>query len=297
MRLAWESRGQGRPVVCLHGFGLDRTVMMAAMEPALGRRTGLHRIYLDLPGHGESPAGPPDSAGVVGVVHAFLSEMLGGEAAVLVGWSYGGYLAAGIARRWPGRVAGLLLVSSGVRIRPGSRDLPEPSPPGPPGWLDGVTADLRGHLDAALGHRTAAVAGRVAAALTAARPGDAEYQRRLRAHGYPLPEDTAGQPEAAADQAGAGASQARAGEVRAGQSSSGYAGPVCVLAGRQDGIGGYADQFRAMRDFPAGSYTVLNAAGHYLPLEQPGTFGALTLDWLDGLPPISSTSAGRDVRP
>jgi pimeloyl-ACP methyl ester carboxylesterase len=72
---------------------------------------------------------------------------------------------------------------------------------------------------------------------------------------------------------------------------------VCVLAGRQDGIGGYADQFRAVQDFPSGSYTVLNGAGHYLPLEQPATFRALALDWLNSVPPISSTGAGGDVRP
>jgi pimeloyl-ACP methyl ester carboxylesterase len=206
---------------------------------------------------------------------------------VLVGWSYGGYLAAGIARRWPGWVAGLLLVSSGVRIRPGSRDLPGPPPPGPPGWLDGVPADLRGHLDAALGHRTAAVAGRVAAALVAARPGDEQYLQHLQAHGYPLPEDTAGQLDA---DDGAAAHTA-AGRAGAGDGlAAGYAGPVCVLAGRQDGIAGYADQFRAMRDFPAGSYTVLNAAGHYVPLEQPGTFQALALAWLDGLPVLDESA-------
>jgi pimeloyl-ACP methyl ester carboxylesterase len=31
----------------------------------------------------------------------------------------------------------------------------------------------------------------------------------------------------------------------------------------------------------AASYTVLAGAGHYLPLEQPAAFRALTLAWLD----------------
>ena len=60
MDLAWEEHGTGRPVLCLHGFGMDRTVMAAALEPVLAGRPGWRRIYPDLPGHGETPAGPGD---------------------------------------------------------------------------------------------------------------------------------------------------------------------------------------------------------------------------------------------
>ena len=43
--------------------------------------------------------------------------------------------------------------------------------------------------------------------------------------------------------------------------------------------GGYLATAIAGR-WPA-SYTVLAGAGHYLPLEQPAAFRALTLAWLD----------------
>jgi pimeloyl-ACP methyl ester carboxylesterase len=59
MGLACDDLGQGTPVVCLPPFSLDRSIMAAAMEPVLARRAGLRRIYVDLPGHGESPAGEP----------------------------------------------------------------------------------------------------------------------------------------------------------------------------------------------------------------------------------------------
>src|SRR5580704_16221614 len=191
MALAWDERGIGEPVVCLHGFGLDRSVMAAAMEPVLGLRPGLRRIYPDLPGHGESPAGPPGPAGVADAVSAFIDGPLGGGPVLLAGWSYGGYIAATLARR---------------------------------------------RLARAIGNRSAEVAGRVAAALTAARPGDKEYLERLRAAGYQAPDE---------------------------DDAAGYPGPACILAGRQDRIGGYADQFRALSAFPAASYSVL-AAGNAL---------------------------------
>jgi pimeloyl-ACP methyl ester carboxylesterase len=80
VELAWEAHGTGRPVLCLHGFGLDRTVMAAALEPVLAQRPGWRRIYPDLPGHGESPAGPGDSDGVAASVHEWADLLLGGYA-------------------------------------------------------------------------------------------------------------------------------------------------------------------------------------------------------------------------
>jgi pimeloyl-ACP methyl ester carboxylesterase len=271
MELAWTECGDagegGEPVLCLPGFGMDRSVMAAAMEPALGLRPGFRRIYVDLPGHGQSPAGVPSSTAVVHSLAAFIDDQLAGGPVLLAGWSYGGYLAAALARRRPAHVTGLLLVCAGIRIRPQDRDLPGQSEPaGPAGpsalaadpglghWLDGVPTGLRDHLATAIGTRTAEVAGKVAAALTASLPGDEKYQDRLRTHGYRLPDE---------------------------DDPARYQGPACLIAGRQDKVAGYADQFRALDSFPAASYFVVAEAGHYLPFEQPATFRAIVLDWLD----------------
>jgi len=200
MDLAFAEHGQGEPVLCMPGFGMDRTVMAAAMEPVLGRRPGLRRVYLDLPGHGESPAGPASSAGVAGAVSAFIDGPLAGGPVLLAGWSYGGYIAAMLARRRPATVTGALLICPAITLLPpADRELPEPAEPdGPamlvtdPGlghWLDGVPTELRDHLAAAVGNRRAEVAARVAAALTAALPCDEEYLERLRSAGYESPDD------------------------------------------------------------------------------------------------------------
>jgi pimeloyl-ACP methyl ester carboxylesterase len=59
-----------------------------------------------------------------------------------------------------------------------------------------------------------------------------------------------------------------------------FGGPVSVITGRQDGIVGYADQFHSMRHYPRGTFAVIDAAGHYLPFEQPALLRSLTQDWL-----------------
>ncbi|GAB3802428.1 alpha/beta fold hydrolase [Micromonospora zhanjiangensis] len=255
MTLAVDDSGTGGPVVvCLPMFGMTRVATAVAFAPAFAG-TGLREVYPDLPGHGDSPAVcPARSVAVLETVCGWLDGYVDGPV-LLAGGSYGGYLAAGIARRYPGRVAGLLLVNPGVRIAPSDRTLPEDAPPeAPAGWLDAAPASLREHFDAALGNRTSEVVSTVLAALDAGGPGDEAFLTELRGGaGYPLPDEDA--------------------EV-------GHPGPVSVVAGRQDGIVGYVDQFRAMDRYPRGTYTVVDSAGHYLPYEQPALLRALTHDWV-----------------
>ena len=65
--------------------------MAAALEPVLAQRPGWRRIYPDLPGHGESPAGPGDSDGVAASVHEWADRLLGGAPAVLASFPAASY--------------------------------------------------------------------------------------------------------------------------------------------------------------------------------------------------------------
>ena len=44
--------GEGYPIVMLHGWTLDHQVMLHAMEPLFEKRSGMKRIYIELPGMG-----------------------------------------------------------------------------------------------------------------------------------------------------------------------------------------------------------------------------------------------------
>jgi pimeloyl-ACP methyl ester carboxylesterase len=252
MDLGTDIRGDGPAIVCLPWFSLDAAVTAEALEPVLAM-SGLRRIYLEPPGHGRSPVGPTNADEVLSVLAAYADRVAGPQRFLLAGFSYGGYLAAALARRWPQRVRGLLLVCPGTRIRPDDRDLPPAAADGEPGWLEGVPPDLHSHLSTALGERTRATAERVSAILAAAAPGEQAYLAEWRATGYQLSDE---------------GSPAR------------FNGPVDIIAGRQDGIAGYADQFRALDRYPNGTYAVLDRAGHYLPFERPDPFAFLVREWL-----------------
>jgi pimeloyl-ACP methyl ester carboxylesterase len=254
MTPATRISGAGRPVVILPWFGLDSAVAMEAFEPVFHGIAGWRRIYIDLPGTGRSPAVLPCSDAVLHAVGDTVAATVGKEPVLVAGCSYGGYLAAALARRHPGPVAGLLLVCAGGKIRPEERDLggvPDPTPD--QGWLDGVPHDLHDHLRHAIARQSKSVADRVVRALLRNGPTDARYLETLRSSGYALSnEDAVGNVD----------------------------GPVTVLAGRGDRIAGYRDQFNLVARFPRGHYLALADSGHYLPFEQPELFALAAREWL-----------------
>src|SRR3954462_14303870 len=104
--------GTGRPVLVLHGVGVDHREAEACFEPALAGTGGLRRIYPDLPGMGRTtaPATLRSADDVLDVLLDFADEVTGGAAHLLVGHSAGAYYAQAMAARRPARVAGLALV-------------------------------------------------------------------------------------------------------------------------------------------------------------------------------------------
>lgn len=112
IQLAYERRGQGTPMVLLHGFPLDHHLWDEVL-PLLEDTFDL--IVPDLRGFGNStmidaPHSMDDYASDI----ASLLDHLNIQKAAIVGHSMGGYVALAFARLYPGRVGGLGLVSSQV---------------------------------------------------------------------------------------------------------------------------------------------------------------------------------------
>src|SRR5436189_4726399 len=108
----YVEHGAGRPVLVLHGAGVDHREPEACFEPAFRGATGFRRIYPDLPGMGRTPA--PDemqsAENVLGTLLDFAGEVTAGTPYILVGHSAGAYYAEAMATRAPRQVAGLALV-------------------------------------------------------------------------------------------------------------------------------------------------------------------------------------------
>ena len=217
--------GVGRPLVLLPWIGLDGAVMAAAFEPAFAATDNVRRIYIDLPGTGGSAPVEPSSEAVLEAVVETVESIIGPAPFLLAGCSYGGYLAAGLARRAPDRILGLLLVCAGVKIRRGERNLARVVPSTPePAWLADVPAELHAHFGLAVGCQTGAVANRIAPAFRLNAPTNNEYLAALRSGpGDRLTDEDSPQP---------------------------FDGNVTVVVGERDRIVGHLDQLGSLARLP-----------------------------------------------
>lgn len=101
--------GRGVPVVALHGAGVDHCEIEAAIVPIVPG-TGYRRIYPDLPGMGRSTSRELNKQQRCASLLGDLIERLVEGPVLLLGHSYGAYLARGIAARRPDMVLGLALL-------------------------------------------------------------------------------------------------------------------------------------------------------------------------------------------
>ena len=122
------TRPDGPPLVLVHGAGGN----LMHWPGALRRLPGRTVYALDLPGHGKSGgAGRAEIGAYADVVRGF-AEALGLVPFVLAGHSMGGAIALEFALRYPARLAGLILVGTGAKLRVA------------PEILTGILADFAG---------------------------------------------------------------------------------------------------------------------------------------------------------
>lgn len=112
VRVHYVRKGQGPPVVCLHGLaGFLQDFTHTPIVDRLSERFDV--VALDRPGYGHSTRPDPDLSDVREQADWLvrLFDELGIEAPIVVGHSLGGGLAMALAVRHPERVRGLVLLA------------------------------------------------------------------------------------------------------------------------------------------------------------------------------------------
>ncbi len=112
---SWDPRGRGRPLLCVHGFGHDRSVWAALAE---GLDPALRPIAVDLRGHGRSdwsPQGDYDVRAIAGDLPVTLDRLELPRVSVIA-HSLGGQAAILFAAAHPERVESLVLVDTGPAL-------------------------------------------------------------------------------------------------------------------------------------------------------------------------------------
>jgi pimeloyl-ACP methyl ester carboxylesterase len=245
----YVEHGSGVPLVALHGAGVDHRDIEAAIEAVVPGQ-GYRRIYPDLPGMGRTTAdGLTGNDDVVALLGDFLDHLTEGPALVL-GHSYGAYVARGVAARRQQKVLGLaLLCPVGER----SGHVPEPMVVRTEaGVYDELEPAQRAGFDEYFVLRTRATA------------------RRYREHVVP---GTALVDEEALGRV--------FGRWKIDLGPGVFSGPTLIAAGRRDATAGYLGACELLESYPRATLAVIDDAGHALMHEQPELFASLLAHWLE----------------
>lgn len=191
---------------------------------------------------------------IVDVLITFIEEIICTEKFLLVGESYGGYLAKGILAKMFERVSGLLLVCPVVvaepekRILPGKQIIVQDEE-----FLNTLTSTEREEFC-----ELAVIANEYTYTRfkEEIKPGldvaNYEFIERLQKN-YSLTMDFQHEK---------------------------YGNPVLLLTGRQDISVGYQNIIEIIEEYPRATLAVLDMAGHNLQIEQPELFESLVGEWI-----------------
>ena len=263
----YETFGEGRPIIMLHGWPIDHRVMVSDMEPLFKHREGWKRIYLDLPGMGKTPGMDwiTHQDQMLDITLAFIDKVVPGQRFVVAGVSYGGYLARGVVYRKADMMDGLLLTVPVIRAFENERNLPprvtlvqDPA----------LTSQLAStEKEAFLIFTVVQCQEQLDALRTDVFPAiqvaDHEFLAKLRKNfAFSFDVDALAAP---------------------------FPGPALFLMGRQDAGCGYRDAWEIVENYPRGTFAVLDRAGHGLGAEQRGLFRVLVSEWLDRVEEYTKT--------
>jgi len=253
-----HTRGSGKPLLVLHGGGLDRRHMVDAIEPVFQENSGWERFYIDLPGHGDSKvdASLQSQDEVLDMISRFADVAFNGDRFAVIGESRGSYHAMGLAHTRPDDLLGMMLIvadamsASTADWRPKHQTLVS----APDEILNNLSPSAAGRF-ARLVVQNADILQKIQnTKIPAAERVDEDFAARLKKN-FDFSLDLS-------------------------RPSSAFDKPSLIVNGRQDAMAGYHDMIEGFQRYPRATFAVLDCAGHSLAWERPELFLALAQDWL-----------------
>lgn len=270
IKCSYKIYGTGKPIVAIHGYGIDHRVMEGCLEPVfnglyrdsketfpenLPDRQQWQRIYFDLPGMGTSSGADKikNADAMLKFVADFINSVIGDRSFSLIGYSYGGYLTRGLTLKMPLRIERLFLLCPVIIPDKRLRALPPQSIlVKDESFLAGLDMEESENFLKTFVVQTRRTWERYSKEIMPAFvKGDIEFIRRYYREGYAFSFD----------------------KYRERKYFDNYTGKTVILTGKQDSIVGYADVFPLLKHYPRATFTVLNGAGHNLQIEQEEEFG------------------------
>ncbi|GAB6109024.1 alpha/beta fold hydrolase [Fusibacter bizertensis] len=250
--------GEGMPIVMIHGFQLDHRVMLGACEPLLKDKK-FKRIYFDLPGMGltKDYHQIKNADQMIKSIAQLIKPLVGNEKFLIAGMSYGGYLARGLRCHFEDQVKGMFLFVPVVKPLSEMRKLPvhrvlDEDKAYAATLLSSELEEIRA-LNAVI---NSYVIDRQRIEIDEALLlGDEEYMDEYQAKGYKA-------------------------SYNVDSNNASFDKPVVIMAGKQDSVVGFEDQYALSLQFPRSTYIAVDCAAHAMHIEQAALFNAVFNGWI-----------------
>ena len=267
----YEEHGSGKPILCLHGFPENLLSMKGCLEPFFQNKSGYRRIYLDMPGMGKTPARDwiKNADDMLDVLKQFVAKVIGDEGFLLAGFSYGGYMALGMAYDTDMIVDGMFLFGPVTVTKHEKRKLPNREEmfieEGLKEFIAGEDADAKdfffGNFRVATKETWQRFKNEIAPAYDpAANEGPpawaTDFCQNYRENGYAF-------------------------TFEPDLSNLQFAKPITVLTGRLDNSTGYKDPWNMLGHLPYLTFVVLDGVGHFMQIENPHASNFHLSQWLE----------------
>lgn len=261
--LHYESYGEGRPLIALHGFSVDHRLMTGCLEPIFKKSKGWKRIYPDLPGMGKThaPLNLASSDQILEILLQFIDKIIPNQHFVIAGESYGGYLARAIVQKKMELVDGLFLICPGIIMDHKKRTLPSATVIEKDSkFLASLSKKNSAYfLDPNACHvtQTRKVWERFKKEIMpAVKIGDQNFLKKLQEQNFSF-------------------------SFNVNALAKSFSKPSLLITGRQDAVVGYQDAWSILEKYPRMTFAILDKAGHNLQIEQEKLFASLVNEWLD----------------
>ncbi|MBU3174903.1 alpha/beta hydrolase [Clostridium estertheticum] len=251
LSINYEIIGNGKPIVMLHGYYVDHRLMTGCMEPLLKAKEDYKRIYIDLPGMGKSESANwiKSSDIMLDIVIMFIEKIIPNEKFLLVGESYGGYLARGVIYRMADKIDGVLLICPAIFADYNKRDVPQHVVlVKDNSLLSKLTIEEAEDFNSGAVVQSEEIYKRYEnEIMSSVKIANSQFLQILQQNGYAF-------------------------SFKVDKLNNKFNKPVLILLGKQDDCAGYKDSWSILENFKRATFAVLDMAGHNLQIGQPKVF-------------------------
>lgn len=245
IKIYYKIIGEGKPILILHGFSIDHRGIMTTVEEAI-KSEKYQRIYIDLPGMGNSPAPTTqfNADRLLEILIEFTNEIIGDQSFSILGYSYGGYLALGMAQKVPNLIDKLVLLAPTVKAKHSERCLPKKKYNIIEQFDIGNATIFEGYKMSAVNITEQGYQSYSEDIYPGLMSGDHNFQKSFQKEGYAF-----------------------------GMEKSLFVEKIIceslIILGKQDDVVGFKDLLEHQKTFPNSKFILLDYAGHNVQIDEP----------------------------